>query len=168
MSDLLNHRNNDTTNAALDTAAGRQPDFVLRALEAALARTSDQKAWALVRLAADLRAVGRPAVALSVLDEAFFLGHKIETDRAMFSSAIGAHCDLGQHPVGKVVERDWVKQGDPDLKFAKAALRLYTESFLATGDPHDDLLCAHYRTLVESLADVPELDAKVLRAQPRS
>ena len=168
MSDLLNGQHGDTASAALESAAGRQPDFVARALEAALATTSDQRAWALVRLAADLRAAGRPTVALRVLDEAFFLGHEPKTERAMFSSAIGAHCDLHQHSVGKIVERDSVKYFEPDYRFARAALRLFSESCSETGETHDDLLRAEYRTLVENLTAAPESDATTPPARSRS
>lgn len=122
---------------AQEAASGsRQPDYRARAVEAAFAQGSDDRAWARVRLAADLRADGDSAAALDVLDEAWLLGATDAAECAIFTVAIATHCDLGAHPTAEVIEREQAARSI-DAKFARAAARLYSELFQATGDdPH--------------------------------
>jgi hypothetical protein len=113
----------------VDTGA---TELATRTIEAALAESSDERAWVLVRLAEDLRARGRADVALRALDAAWELRPSEEPRRAIFTCAISAHCDLGQHVVAEVIEREQAARSIDD-EFALAALRLYSALSRMTG-----------------------------------
>ena len=103
-----------------------------RAIEAARAESSDDRARALVRLAQDLRQHGRAAVTLQVLDAAYQLFPSEEVRRAAYTCAIEAHCDLGHYVVAEVIEREQASRSI-DEAFARAALRLYSALSRWTG-----------------------------------
>jgi hypothetical protein len=139
----------------LELAAGtvrqrRQANLVARCMEAALATTADDRTWALVRLAADLRVLERYDEALFVLDTAWLqLEASEHAELAMFTCAIAIHCDREDLDIALKLERDLADR--PDLKFARACLRLYTD---LCGETEDDLHRARrelYRSLVETL-----------------
>jgi hypothetical protein len=111
----------------------RVPDLPRRAVEAALATSTDERAWALVRLAADLRAMDKQREALHVLDLAWSMEPSAEPSAAMFTCAIACHCDLGDLYTGQLIAGE---QPDEyrDVKFARAACRLYAALLAETGD----------------------------------
>jgi hypothetical protein len=110
----------------LDSNAGTcLPRLATRAIEAALAETTDARARVLVGIASELRRAGRPDVALRALDAAWELCPTDEPRRAAFTCAIEAHCDLGQFEVAETIEREQAERS-VDERFARAALRLYS------------------------------------------
>jgi hypothetical protein len=119
----------DADSGNVDTGA---TELASRTIEAALAESSDERAWVLVRLAEDLRALGRADVALRALDAAWELRPSEEPRRAIFTCAISAHCDLDQHIVAEVIEREQAARSMDD-EFALAALRLYSALSRMTG-----------------------------------
>lgn len=128
----------------MDAAAVTQAsDLSGRAIEAALAESSDERVWVLVRLAHDLRELGRPEVALRALDAAWELRPSEEPRRAIFTAAIHAHCDLGHHADAEVVEREQAGRSI-DEHFALAALRLYSALSRMTGLDVHFARRAHY------------------------
>jgi hypothetical protein len=137
---------------AVEAAYGRQPDLVRRAVEAAFADSCTDRTWALVRLAADLRAMGRHREALDVLDIAWWYDREGPATAAMFSVGIACHCDTNQHLTGHVVA---VQQPDEiiDLKLARAACRLYWELLQQTGEECWQLQLDRYRAICEQHGD---------------
>lgn len=135
----------------------RQPDYRARALEAAFAQGSDDRAWARIRLAADLRADSEAAAALSVLDDACLLGPSEEAERAIYTVAIAVHCDLGSHPTAEVIEREQAARS-VDAYFARVAARLYSELARATGDDEHGQRHKHYSALAD---EGPEANSAV-------
>jgi len=142
--DLVGTLNKRAQEAATAT---RQPDYRARALEAAFAQGSEDRAWACVRLAADLRADNENAAALSVLDDAWLLGPSEEAERAIYTVAIAVHCDLGSHPTAEVIEREQAARS-VDGHFARAAARLYAELARSTGDDEHSERRQHYSEMV--------------------
>jgi ParB-like chromosome segregation protein Spo0J len=132
-------------------------ELASRAIEAALAESTDGRASALVRLAADLRALGRADVALRALDAAWELRPSEKTRREAFTCAIAAHCDLGQHVVAEVVEREQAARS-VDEAFARQALRLYSALSRLTGlDVHHSRRALYLSLLAgSSLAPVAD------------
>lgn len=111
----------------------RVPDLPRRAVEAALATSTDERAWALVRLAADLRAMDELRTALGVLDLAWSMEPSTVPAAAMFTCAIACHCDVGDLYTGQLIAGE---QPDEyrDVKFARAACRLYAALLAETGE----------------------------------
>jgi hypothetical protein len=105
-----------------------------------------------VRLAADLRAIGKADVSLWVLDRAWSLDPSEKIERAIFTCAIGAHCDLGQHAAAAVIEREQAARSMDD-RFARAALRLYAEIAAYGRDADADARCASYAALLDKGLD---------------
>lgn len=138
--------------AATAAASGdeRQVDVIGRVLTLATAQRSDDRAWALVRLAADLRALGRHEDALRVLDAAWFLQPSEHPELAIFTCAIAIHCDREAHDVAVTLERDFAERGI-DLKFGRACVRLYTQLAALTEDDEHLERLAQYRTHVNLL-----------------
>ena len=130
----------------------RQADYRARALEAVFAQGSDDRAWARIRLAADLRADGEFAAALGVLDEAWLLGPSAEAECAIYTVAIAVHCDLGAHPTAEVIEREQAVRV-ADAKFARAAARLYSELVRATDDEAHRSRRDRYIAMIDELED---------------
>jgi hypothetical protein len=128
----------------------RKVDVVGRVLELAAAYRSDDRAWALVRLAADLRALGRHDDALRILDAAWYLEPSDQPQLAMFSCAIAIHCDRDAHDVAVTLERDFVDRGI-DLKFGRACIRLYSELYASTEDQEHESRLESYRAHVALL-----------------
>lgn len=126
----------------------RSADLVGRALELAVATTADDRAWALVRLAADLRALERHAEALRVLDVAWQLSPSEHPELAMFSCAIAVHCDRGEHELAIKLERGFSERGI-DLKFGRACLRLYAELYAVTDDEEHRARRDSYRSAID-------------------
>jgi hypothetical protein len=126
----------------------RVPDLPRRAVEAALATTTDERAWALVRLAADLRALGDRDRALGVLDLAWGLEPSTRPAAAMFTCAIACHCDEGD-----LVTADVIASEQPDdyrdVKFARAACRLYATLLAETGEEEWKLELDRHLELLE-------------------
>jgi hypothetical protein len=128
----------------------RVPDFPRRAIEAALATGTDDRAWALVRLAADLRADGDQRKALLVLDIAWGLAPSGGPSAAMFTCAIACHCDEGEFFTAHVVASEQPEEYR-DVKFARAACRLYATLLAETGEQRWKLeLDRHLAVLDES------------------
>jgi hypothetical protein len=111
----------------------RVPDFPRRAVEAALATSNDARAWALVRLAADLRANNDRKKALAVLDLAWSMEPSAEPAAAMFTCAIACHCDEEHYLTAHVVASEQPDE-NRDTKFARAACRLYATLLAETGE----------------------------------
>lgn len=128
----------------------RVPDIARRVVEAAQARTNDEKAWALVRLGADLRVLGDISGALRALDAAWELRPTIEPARAMWSCAIAAHCDNADYLLAHRVAHQ-LPEGYHDVKFSRAAARLYATLLEETGEECWAVHLAHYRTHLESV-----------------
>ena len=130
----------------------RVPDFPRRAVEAALATSNDARAWALVRLAADLRASDDQRKALAVLDLAWGMEPSAEPAAAMFTCAIACHCDNDDFLTAHVVAND---QPDAyrDTKFARVACRLYATLLAETGEERWKLELERHLALL----DVPML-----------
>ena len=127
----------------------RRPDPVSRALELAFAGRNDDRAWVLIRLAADLRVLGDMRRALTVLDAAAELRPSAEVRRAIDTCAIACHCDLGTHATAELIERQ-SRALPPDLHLARAAARLYAELFAQTGaDEHRDRRCGFSALVAE-------------------
>jgi hypothetical protein len=125
----------------------RQANFRARALEAAFARSGEERAWSRVRIAADLRAEGEHEQALRVLDAAWVLGPSEEVERAIFTVAIATHCDLNSHLTAEVIEREQAGRSI-DVKFARAAVRLYSELASVTQDAAHHARRDHYLTTI--------------------
>lgn len=121
----------------------RVPDLPQRALDAALATSADARAWALVKLAADLRVLGEIETALFVLDAAWFLGPSTEPSRAMFSCAIGCHCDRADYDVAHLIAAEQPEEYH-DEKFSRAAQRLYLTLLELTGEEQWSVWLDHY------------------------
>ncbi|MGH3111642.1 MAG: hypothetical protein ACRDQT_12085, partial [Gaiellaceae bacterium] len=149
MSELGDSLDRDLHLRAGETANGRrEADVVGRVLELAAARGSDERAWALVRLAADFRALGRHDEVLRVLDAAWYLEPSEQPELAIFSCAIGIHCDRRAYDVAMTLERDFADRGI-DLKFARACVRLYVDLYAETEDEEHQARVASYRSYVE-------------------
>ena len=124
----------DLHRRAVVAARGDRPnDSVRRCLEVARAVWVTDRAWALIRLAADLRAHGDAARAIEVLDAAWELDAGAEVVRAIETVAIACHCDMGTHQTAVKIEQQ-ASALPPDLRYARAASRLYSELFDATDD----------------------------------
>jgi tetratricopeptide (TPR) repeat protein len=101
------------------------------AVAAALATTVDERAWALVSLAARLRSEGNVDLALRVLDAAVAFGPEWRAQSAAFTTAAAIHCDLGQLDTARAICDETLARGvDPYL--LKIALRVYWELFRST------------------------------------
>ena len=143
----------DLHHRAVSTARGRRDaDLVARSLEVAVATRAHDRAWALVRLAADLRALERHEEGLRVLDVAWGLSPTNGVERAMLSCAIAIHCDREHHPVAETLERQFAGNAI-DLKLGFACLRLYSELFVLTGAEEHRARREFYRSAVESMKD---------------
>ena len=131
----------------------RVPDLPRRAVEAALATSTDERAWALVRLAADLRAMGDQATALRVLDFAWAMEPSSEPAAAMFTCAIACHCDLGDLFTAQLIAGE---QPDDyrDVKFARAACRLYAALLEETGEERWKCELARHVAILDAEADL--------------
>ena len=131
----------------------RQADLVARCLDLARATRVNERAWALVRLAADLRALGDHRRALYVLDTAWFLLPEDEAVRAIETVAIACHCDMGAHLTAVRIEQ---QPGSlpPDLKRARAAVRLYAELFEATGEDDYRIRREFFSMLISELNEM--------------
>lgn len=125
-------------------------DLVERCLEIAAATRADDRAWALVKLAADLRRLERYDDALRVLDLASELLGDPRSELAVYTCAIAVHCDRSEHEVAIKLERQ-VVAGGVDVKFGLACRRLYSELHAKTGDEEHRARRDSYRALVESL-----------------
>jgi hypothetical protein len=128
----------------------RQADLVSRALELAVATRTDDRAWGLIRLAADLRALGRYDDALRALDVAWRLSPGERPERAAFTCAIAIHCDRDEHLLAETLERQLVGR-EIDLELGLACLRLYSELFTLTVADEHRARREFYRATVERL-----------------
>ncbi len=97
------------------------------------AASVDERAWALVRVAGELRALRRYDDALQALDLACQPSPGEGAELAVFACAIAIHCDVGEYELAVKLERSFAERGI-DLRFALVSLRLYSELFEATGD----------------------------------
>jgi hypothetical protein len=102
-------------------------------IEVAAAAGVDERAWALVRVAGELRALRRYDDALQALDLACQLSPCEGAELAIFACAIAIHCDVGEYELAVKLERSFAERGI-DLRLALVCLRLYSELFAATGD----------------------------------
>jgi hypothetical protein len=102
-------------------------------VETTAAASVDERAWALVRLAGDLRARGHYDDALRTLDVAWHLSPGDAAELAVFACAVAIHCDREQYQRALNLERSFVKRGI-DLRLALAFERLHAELFGATSD----------------------------------
>ena len=132
----------------------RVPDFPRRAIEAALATGTDDRVWALVRLAADLRADGDQRKALSVLDIAWGMEPSAGPSAALFTCAIACQCDEGDFVTAHVVASE---QPDEyrDVKFARAACRLYATLLAETGEECWKLELDRHLAILDAAAPSP-------------
>jgi hypothetical protein len=137
----------------------RQPDYQSRAFEAAFAQGPDDRAWARIRLAADLRADDQKQAALSVLDDAWLLCPSDEAERAIYTVAIAVHCDLGAYPTAVILEREQASRS-VDGHFARAAARLYSELLEVTGEEEHRIRRSSY----SGIADESEGGRSVIAA----
>jgi hypothetical protein len=110
----------------------------------------NDRAWALVRLAADLRALGEQPRALEVLDVAWLLKPEDEAVRAIETVAIACHCDMGTHETAARIEQQ-PSSLPPDLRYARASVRLYAELHDATGEEAHRTRRDFYSTLIAEL-----------------
>jgi len=115
------------------TGAARIADPTGAIADLAAATTADDRAWALVRLAADARASNEPESALRLLDSAWLLDPGPEAERAIFTVAIAAHCDGGRYEVAEILVSEQAARSI-DTHFAMAAARLYAALYAATRD----------------------------------
>jgi hypothetical protein len=131
----------------------RVPDLPRRAVEAALATSTDERAWALVRLAADLRAMDKQREALHVLDLAWRMEPSTVPSAAMFTCAIACHCDLGDLYTGQLIASE---QPDEyrDVKFARAACRLFAALLAETREERWKLELDRHLAVLDA-ADAP-------------
>jgi tetratricopeptide (TPR) repeat protein len=116
-------------------------------VEVAASADVDERAWALVRVAGELRALRRYDDALQVLDLACQLSPDEAAELAIFASAIVIHCDVGEYELAVKLERSFTERGI-DLRLARASLRLYSELFQATGDERTRERRDFYRAFV--------------------
>jgi hypothetical protein len=126
----------------------RVPDLPRRAIEAALATSTDERAWALIRLAADLRVLGEIDTALVALDTAWHLHPSTEPARAMFSCAIACHCDTAAYTKAETIASEQPEEFH-DLKFSRAAVRLYSTLLEETGEERWAIYLDHYRAHID-------------------
>jgi hypothetical protein len=123
----------DTTTAAehRDVAGG---EFLRRALGLAAAQTSDDRARALVRLAATARRSGLFEEALWALDAAWRLRPSDAAERAVYTCAISVHCDRADYETAiKIGEAAMARSRDAGL--LEAMERTYRELFVQTDNP---------------------------------
>lgn len=134
----------------------RVPDLPRRAVEAALATSTDERAWSLVRLAADLRALGDRRRALGVLDLAWRMEPSAGPAAAMFTCAIACHCDEDDYFTAEVIA---CEQPDEyrDGKFARVACRLYAALLAETGEERWRLELDRHLDLLEPVDEAEEL-----------
>ena len=125
-------------------------DLVTRAVAIAHARTSDQRAWALTRLAAALRRAEHHDEALWVLDVADGLRPSMKPECAVFTSAIGVHCDRGDLGVARMIGEEQLGRS-LDLKLLRAMVRVYHGIFVQSEDPKDEARWRDMSRRVESL-----------------
>ena len=102
-------------------------------VETAAAAGVDKRAWALVRVAGELRALRRYDEALQALDLAFDLSPDESVELAVFACAIAIHCDVGEYELAVKLERSFAERGI-DLGLALVCLRLYSELSADTDD----------------------------------
>lgn len=133
----------------------RQANLVARAVELAHATRADDRAWGLVRLAADLRALERYDEALYVLDLAWQLSPSERPELATFTCAIAIHCDREDHDIAVKLERDFADRV-VDFKFGRACLRLYSELYAMTEADVHRARRESYRSLVDLLESEAE------------
>ncbi len=93
---------------------------------------TDERAWALIRAAGELRGLRRYDEALQALDLACELAPGERAELAVFACAIAIHCDVGEYELAVKLERSFAERGI-DLRLALACLRLYAELAEATG-----------------------------------
>jgi hypothetical protein len=131
----------------------RIPDLPRRAVEAALASSTDERAWALVRLAADLRAMDDQRTALRVLDLAWSMGPSTHPAAAMFTCAVACHCDLDDLYTAQLIAGE---QPDDyrDVKFARAACRLFAALLEETGEERWKLELDRHLSILDAEAAV--------------
>jgi hypothetical protein len=111
--------------------AGRVPD--LRARAAGDLSHRDETAWAVVRLAAALRAAGDAEAGLRLLETAVRMRPGDRVQRAIATVAIEAHCDRGSaRAAASLVRR--LEDAAVDERLARAAARAYDRLVAETGD----------------------------------
>jgi hypothetical protein len=98
----------------------RVPNLVAHAVAAGSGVHVNERVWALIRFAADLRALGRPSEAIQVLDAAWKLDSNDQAQLAMFTCAIAAHRDLGDLQTAQRLV-DYQRERATDEKFERAA-----------------------------------------------
>lgn len=112
--------------------AGARSSFEL-ALSAASARNAEQRAWALVELAASLRREERWQEALGVLDLVVEQAPPPQAELAAYTCAVAVHCDLEDYDTARVVgEEARARAVSPHLM--RALGRLYYRLFQESGD----------------------------------
>jgi tetratricopeptide (TPR) repeat protein len=147
--------------AVVAARAERPDDPVRRCLEVARAVWVTDRAWALIRLAADLRARGDAARAIEVLDTAWELDAGDEALRAIETVAIACHCDMGTHHTAVKIEQQ-ASALPPDLKYARAVARLYGELFDATEDEDYRIRRDAYALVISDLEGAEHSAAEVV------
>lgn len=112
--------------------AGARSSFEL-ALSAASAHSAEQRAWALVELAASLRREERWQEALGVLDHVVEQKPSPEAELAAYTCAIAVHCDLKDYETARVVG-EYARGRAVSPYLMRALGRMYYRLFEETGD----------------------------------
>jgi hypothetical protein len=96
------------------------------AIDAATATDAEQRAWALVALAARLREDDERARALEVLDAVVAFDPPWEVQSAAFTTAAAIHCDLGDLKTARSICDETLAKGVNEY-ILSAAVRVYWE-----------------------------------------
>ena len=96
------------------------------AIDAATATDAEQRAWALVALAARLREDDERARALEVLDSVVAFDPSWEAQSAAFTTAAAIHCDLGDFKTARSICDQTLAKGVNEY-ILSAAVRVYWE-----------------------------------------
>jgi Tetratricopeptide repeat len=118
-------------------AAETPPDIVTtllqRVRDAAHAPSTDERAWALVRMGSALREAGRHAEAITILEDAVALRPSWDVERAALTCAISTHCDAGNPVLAAAIGKTTCSRG-ADAKLLRAAGRANAEAHALTRD----------------------------------
>jgi hypothetical protein len=135
-------------------------DLVDRSVAIALARTPDERAWALTRMAAVLRRADRFDLALHLLDVADSLYPSEWPERAVFTCAIAVHCDRGDFRMAQTLGEEQFARS-VDLKLFLAMARVYHALYRETEDPEYEGLWQGMRRRIDSAEAAESLEVKV-------
>jgi hypothetical protein len=133
------------------TRPERTPRLADNVVALVRSHATEDRAWALVKLAADFRALGDLDAALRLLDTAWQARPGGRAERAIFTVAVAVHCDAGRHEVAETLAREQSERST-DALFAMAAARVHAELWAASGLEEHALSRDRFLALAEAEA----------------